>query len=67
MLVIIQILLAISAAYFGGMWLWMAGLSVFRRAQYDFPTLIEIERQTFHLGLCFILSAGFLGLIAGAN
>lgn len=64
---LITILLALSALYCGAMWLWLAGLSIVRRSQYDQATLIEFERETFHLGLCFILSIGFLGLLGGVR
>jgi hypothetical protein len=60
LLTLITVLLGMSALYSGGMWLWLAALMVVRRSQYDMTTLIELERQTFHLGLCFILATGFL-------
>lgn len=62
---LIATLLWVTAAYSGIMWLWLAGLSTIPRSRYNIETLIEFERQTFHLGLCFILCLGFLGLGAG--
>jgi hypothetical protein len=62
----ITVLLAASAVYCGGMWLWLCGVSIAKRRELGFDMLVEFERQTFHLGLCFILSIGFLGLIGGA-
>jgi len=60
----VEILLALAAAYSAGMWLWLAGLSVTKRHLYTPDQLVEVEHQTFHLGLCFILSLGFL-LVGG--
>ena len=47
--------LVLSALYCMGMWGYLGYLSF--RDQKDY------ERETFHLGLCFILAIGFLGLI----
>jgi hypothetical protein len=47
--------LALAATYCGAMWLVLAVVS--------FRTGRDVERETFHLGLCFILAVGFLGLI----
>jgi hypothetical protein len=68
---LIKILLTFTALYSGGMWLFLAYRSFTgtignntgkfgSRASAD-----DVERYTFHLGLCFILSLGFLGLIGG--
>lgn len=55
----IQIALALVAIYCGTMWLVLAVVS--------FRTGRDVETETFHLGLCFILAIGFLGLIFGAG
>jgi hypothetical protein len=56
----IVILLVLSALYCGGMYLFR--VAAFYRAQgMDSPA--SLENDTFHLGLCFILSIGFLGLL----
>lgn len=55
MLDLILILLGLSALYCGGMWLFLAVVSIRNRQ--------NLENETFHLGLCFILSVGFLGLL----
>jgi len=52
---IIEILLALSAVYCAGMWLYLAVQSL--------KTRINYETETFHLGLCCVISAGFLGLL----
>ncbi|AIT81229.1 hypothetical protein [Novosphingobium pentaromativorans] len=64
---IIIALLILAAVYCGGMWAWIAYIAVKDRARFMADELIEFERQTFHLGLCFILAIGFLGLITGAR
>ena len=57
--------LGLSAIYTGAMWLWMAVQSWRYREGYkaDPELRREVQGYTFHLGLCFILSAGFLGLL----
>lgn len=52
---IIEILLVLVALYCGGSWLFLAWHSFRHRT--------DVETVTFHLGLCFILAIGFLGLI----
>jgi hypothetical protein len=52
---IISILLVLVAIYCGGSWLFLAFRS-FRHNE-------NWEPETFHLGLCFILAIGFLGLM----
>lgn len=64
---LIIIALVVSAIYSGGMYLWCfaayaRNLPAFRL---DRDASEAMERHTFHLGLCFILSVGFLGLILG--
>lgn len=54
---IIEILLRLAAVYCGGMWLFLA--------YHAMRTGEDVETQTFHLGLCFILAVGFLGMIGG--
>lgn len=62
-MLIIKLPLALAAIYCGGMWLWLVGVSLKHRSA-DAPEYHEtIERYTFHLGLCFILATGFLGLM----
>jgi hypothetical protein len=55
---LIQIGLALAAVWSGGMWLYLA----FHGYRYG----ADVERETFHLGLCFVLALGFLGLIETA-
>jgi hypothetical protein len=54
---IIRVLLILTAVYCGGMWLYLA--------QFSIRNKVDVEVETFHLGLCFILVLGFLGLILG--
>lgn len=63
----ITLFLALIALYCAGMWGWLAWIGVADRRRLDRDDLIELERQTFHLGLCLILCLGFLGLIGGAH
>lgn len=62
-MLIIKIPLALAAIYCGGMWLWLVAISFKHRASAPTEYGDTIERYTFHLGLCFILAAGFLGLM----
>lgn len=55
MLNVIEIALGVAALYSAVTYLVLGFLSITRRVDY--------ERETFHLGLCFILAAGLLGLI----
>jgi hypothetical protein len=55
MLKLIEIALGVAAIYSGAMWLILCAASL--------KTGTDYERETFHLGLCFILAAGILGLI----
>lgn len=57
------IVLGIAAGYSGGMYL-IAAVTMLRchAANYEHPQHLT-EEYTFHLGLCFILSVGFIGLI----
>lgn len=57
----IKIMLGLTALYCGGMW----GLCFARfiGGKYRLDDHEAVERHTFHLGLCFILAIGFLGLI----
>ncbi len=52
---IIQALLMLSALYCAASYCFLA-YRTFRRRE-------DWENETFHLGLCFILAIGFLGLI----
>lgn len=57
-MIVLEIILACCAAYCGFAYLRIADLAL--RGGYDRNTA---ELHTFHLGLCFILSVGFLGLL----
>lgn len=59
----ISALLILTAAYCGGAWLWLSWKGFENGARFSYDQHVEIERQTFHLGLCFILALGLLGLI----
>ena len=52
---LIQIALVVAALWCGGMWLFLA--------RHGLKTGVDVETETFHLGLCFVLALGFLGLI----
>lgn len=53
-------LLAVAALYSGIEWLRLSVIQIRGRA----ADPDAVERYTFHLGLCFIIAVGFLGLIA---
>lgn len=57
--------LALTALYTGGTWL--VSLVTFLRNREAFAAddhaNWQLETHTFHLGLCFVLAIGFLGLI----
>lgn len=63
----IIIALAISALYSGSMWLAVALWAWPRREMLKRPEndarRQEVQQHTFNLGLCFVLSLGFLGMI----
>ena len=63
-LTIICILLGLAALYGGGMWVWMF-IALTRLGRENVPERdrAAIELFTFHLGLCFIIALGFLGVI----
>lgn len=62
-MLLIKILLAIAATYSGGMYA-VQFVGIIRHYKAFQPGAAEaMERHTFHLGLCFILAVGFLGLI----
>lgn len=58
-MILIIISLAIPAGYCGYQWLFRAYQAATGKIVVD----AELEEHTFHLGLCFILAAGFLGLL----
>jgi len=58
MLLIIKIALALAAIYSGGAYAYVYAMALQDRVDRD-----DAELNTFHLGLCFILAVGFLGLI----
>jgi hypothetical protein len=55
---IIEIALALAAAYSGGTYLHVYWLALRGEVEHQ-----QAELNTFHLGLCFILALGFLGLL----
>lgn len=55
MMKILEIALGVSAIYSAAAYAWLVAQSIAHRVDY--------ERETFHLGLCFILAVGFLGLL----
>lgn len=57
---LVHTLLAASALYCAGM--YVLRIVAFFRAQ-GMDSAASLENDTFHLGLCFILSLGFLGII----
>lgn len=56
---LIEIALGLAALYCGGVWL----LNFILFAAGRLKPSTELGAHTFHLGLCFILAAGFLGLL----
>lgn len=58
-MILIIILLAVSAIYGAGLWLFLCIQAIRGRIEAN----AQLELHTFHLGLCAILAAGFLGLI----
>lgn len=61
MITLIAIALGLAALYCAGMWLLYGYHGL--RGRLALTDGDQIERHTFHLGLCFILAAGFLGLL----
>jgi hypothetical protein len=59
---LIIIALALSAIYSGGTYIY-----VYVMALRGLVEARDAELNTFHLGLCFILSVGFLGIILGQS
>lgn len=62
----IKLLLALVAIYCGSAWVWLAvSFWLKRKAVEVADNAAEVRRDvqanTFHLGLCFILAIGFLG------
>lgn len=62
---VIQTALVLSALYCGGAWVWLCYLGIRNHSTLTDTQHSELESGTFHLGLCFILSTGFLGLLQG--
>lgn len=64
-MIIIQALLAIAAIYSGGSWAMMFVSAYRGRAtlKSDESLRHEVQMHSFHLGLCCIVAAGFLGLL----
>jgi hypothetical protein len=64
-MILITLMLTIAAAYTGGSWLWMAYQAYAGRASLrnDESLRREVQDFTYHLGVCFILAVGFLGLL----
>ena len=59
----ITVILILAAIYSGGAWLWLFMSFVHNRHTISAEAFELMERNTFHLGVCCILSLGFLGLI----
>lgn len=56
------IALAVAALYSGGMWLWLLFITKFNTVgNLEYRSAVELN--TFHLGLCFVVSVGFLGVM----
>lgn len=64
-MLLIEILLGIAALYSGGMYAFQFTVFIRNYSAYvlDPSAADAAERYTFHLGICFIVSLGFLGLI----
>jgi hypothetical protein len=65
LLVLIKIALGLSAIYGFGMWLYLfliLSVTGQRRLLSD-ADRAEVGTFTFHLGICAIVAAGFLGII----
>jgi hypothetical protein len=64
-MLLIKILLGIAAAYSGGMYAvqFIGFFRHYEAFQLEPGAAEAMERHTFHLGLCFILAVGFLGLL----
>ena len=54
-MLLIKIALVFAALWCGGSWLFLAYVGIRKR--------VDVEQSTFRLGICFVLSVGFLGLI----
>ena len=67
LITLICALLVLSALYCAGMWLWIAGAATFHRRRLSHAMMLELERQSVHLGLCFIVAIGLLALIDGGR
>lgn len=55
MLTLIEIALGLAALYAGSAWALLAYRTFAKREDW--------ENETFHLGLCFVIAVGFLGLL----
>lgn len=62
-MIIIQIALALAAIYAGGAYAVVFANALKRRSELQWEEHMAIELNTFHLGLCFIVALGFLGLM----
>jgi hypothetical protein len=64
-MLLIEILLGVAAFYSGGMYaLYFFSMVRHYRAYQAEPAVADqMERYTFHLGICFILALGFLGIL----
>jgi hypothetical protein len=64
MMLAIKVLLGISIVYSFGMWLWAYCVTTLRgRSEIPEKDRAAIELFTFHIGICGIAAAGFLGVI----
>jgi hypothetical protein len=64
-MVLIKIMLAVSALYCAGMYAWVYVYGIRKGRSLTAAQMASIEANTFHLGICFILAIGFLGLLLG--
>lgn len=64
-MIIPQIILVLAMAYCAAAWIGMAVHAYRNRAALiaDESLRREVQAHTFHLGLCCIVAAGFLGLL----
>jgi hypothetical protein len=63
-MIALGVLLALVALYCGGAWLFVAwSFWRVRKKVVSADIRRDVQTNTFHLGLCFILALGFLGLL----
>lgn len=62
-LILIELALILAAIYSGGMYVFVYAKALRKGGEMLWEEYVHVERNTFHLGLCFILAVGFLGLL----